>query len=641
MSHSDWRDVDHSWYSKMKASGPGGSHNGQPMIVVADDGSWVCSWKTGTREASPDCHIVCNRSVDKGLTWSPEQDVEPEDHAHPSSDSCLHKSPVTGRIFCIYRYNVNSHVGPGTTAHAGGFFFRYSDDHGQTWSGKRYPIPTRRTAIDHPTGELSAWTCGQGPVVIGDGFWFSGTKYEIANKGGGMETWFWVSPNILSEKNPESIKWENKPDGKRGITTAHGHKYWEEAALVTLSDDNHLYCVMRTRNAGFLGQSYSKDGGNTWSEPTPAEYWDGSGEVNNPKAGPALLKLSDGTYFLTFYNDRADKTTHWSKLFDRSPLWSAVGWQDGDVLKFSQPEILLYNDQDTSSSAEGNRFDIHAPFVFETDGRIFVAYANKLTDLQVTEIPCTLIEGLKNQRIARRIKTDHLAVWIDANDDPIGRTVPVHAPAKVDAVLGVEGETAGKAPTHDKVSAACFSFQRQDGGDMMTLHGIDVGALFGGLDEGASLAVELWAQFRDVKAGQTLLNNRNAKGHGIWLGLEMDGRVSIELTDVESRTQKAASGRKSVSANRWCHIVANVDGASDVITLLIDGKISGDNPRKNFHEMGRALGDINGSSTVFIGHQSAGLQSPKIPFRGRISQLRIYDRYLTTNEAIANYRAGT
>jgi len=601
----DWRNADACWYAKVDDSGAGGHFNDNAQMVIAEDGTWICAWTTGTSETAADMHIGYKTSTDHGKTWSQVKAIEPATETITAAYGYLFKSPLNGRIFSFYRLHDKQEIkkelqGTSMKNVLGHFYdtvgypyFRYSDDNGKTWS-KRHKIPTRRTEIDNPEGPLAGWFYGIGPVIIGDQVWFSVNKTQPFYSSR-WETWFYVSPNLHTESDPAKFIWKNKPEGEVGVVPNRGLPYWVEASLVQLQDPNHMYCVARNRYAGYLGQSFSIDGGNTWQNPpSAAQYWDGSGVLHNPKAGPMLKQLSDGTYFLTFYNDRAraDDVVHWSKLYDRSPLWCAVGWRDGNVLKFSQPEILLYNDQDVTASAEGNRSSVYAPFLFEADGKVFTVYSNKKTDVQIAQIPWPLINGLKNQRKANTIKQENLLLSLGTNQ---------------------------------LKSKEIVAFTENH---------------FKPLDKAGSFSVEFRVRFRDAEANQTLLDTRNNKGQGLWIGLTKERKIRIELVDRYFEHQFAQSAENLITAGKLHHVIVTVDGASDTIIILIDGVISGDNPRKNFKEMGHVLTDINGSTNLYLGRPSAYLKSSKIPLNGQIRKFRLYDHYLTTCEAISNYRFG-
>jgi hypothetical protein len=310
-----------------------------------------------------------------------------------------------------------------------------------------------------------------------------------------------------------------------------------------------------------------------------------------------LIHLSDGTYFLTFYNDRAraDDVVHWSRLYDRNPLWCTVGWQDGHVLKFAQPEILMYNDEDVKTSAEGNRSSIYAPFIFEAENKVFTVFSNKKTDVQITQIPWSLINGLKQQRTADKIQTEDLFVSVK--------------------------------PKSQKLN----SVEHSRKGNSLE---------FKPLNKEGSFALEFWVRFDHVQPNQSLFDNRNVKGHGIWVGLSDAQKMRIELTDTFYNHEFAQSAEKSIKQGQLHHVLINVDGASHVITILIDGIISGDSPRMNFKQMHPIMGDVNGLSRFYIGTHSPDLVSSKTDLNGEIRQMRIYDHYLTTSQTVANFRAG-
>lgn len=110
----DWRDADRSCYAKVDDSGPGGHFNDNPQVVVADDGTWICTWTTGGREASKDMHIVFSVSHDQGVNWSKAKPIEPE-HAtyqpggnrqlkNPRANAPVEKFANGKYILCYHNY---------------------------------------------------------------------------------------------------------------------------------------------------------------------------------------------------------------------------------------------------------------------------------------------------------------------------------------------------------------------------------------------------------------------------------------------------------------------------------------------------------------------------------------------------------
>jgi hypothetical protein len=80
------------------------------------------------------------------------------------------------------------------------------------------------------------------------------------------------------------------------------------------------------------------------------------------------------------------------------------------------------------------------------------------------------------------------------------------------------------------------------------------------------------------------------------------------------------------------HVVFIVDGAPDIITVALDGKLC-DGGKARQYGWGRfsnELTDINGSKKLKV---ATGLH-------GQLKILRIYNRHLTTSEAISNFNAG-
>ena len=85
-------------------------------------------------------------------------------------------------------------------------------------------------------------------------------------------------------------------------------------------------------------------------------------------------------------------------------------------------------------------------------------------------------------------------------------------------------------------------------------------------------------------------------------------------------------------AGKLHHAAFTVDGRANVATMVVDGILcdGGRERIQGWWRLNPFLGDINGEGCGMVGE---GL-------RGRVLRLRVYDRYLRTSEAIANYGAG-
>jgi len=172
----DWRNIENGRVI------PSEHYADQPYVVQTDDGAWLCVMTTGAGlEGQAGQHIITTRSRDQGQSWSEPVNVEPADGPE-ASYAVLTKAP-SGRVFCFYNHNSDNlrTVAADESAYAGGFWtrvdslghhcFRYSDDHGKSWSEARYEIPIRETAIDreNPYGGAIRffWNVGR-PLVIGN-----------------------------------------------------------------------------------------------------------------------------------------------------------------------------------------------------------------------------------------------------------------------------------------------------------------------------------------------------------------------------------------------------------------------------------------------------------------------------------------
>jgi hypothetical protein len=134
---------------------PSEGYADQPYVVRTDDGAWLCVMTTGHGlEGEPGQHVVSMRSADQGRTWTGRADVEPADG--PEASYAVPLKIPGGRIFCFYNHNTDRV--PEVRREDGGVYkrvdslghyvFKYSDDHGRTWSRRRFSIPVREFERD-------------------------------------------------------------------------------------------------------------------------------------------------------------------------------------------------------------------------------------------------------------------------------------------------------------------------------------------------------------------------------------------------------------------------------------------------------------------------------------------------------------
>jgi hypothetical protein len=329
----------------------------QPYVVHTDDGHWLCVMTTGRGvEGQPGQHVVAVRSSDQGRTWSELVPIEPADG--PEASWAMPLKVPGGRVYVFYTYNAdNIRVvplgnSPPTNRRVdtlGKYVFKFSDDHGRTWSPGRFEIPMRRMRIDRENnlrGEvLFFWGVGK-PIIAGDSAYLGFAKVGKWGTPGTMVTSqgvFLKSGNILSEREPAKIRWELLPDGDDGLRAPKG-PVSDEANPVALSDGS-LFATYRTID-GYPCHAYSRDGGHTWTPPAYATYGPGGRRIKHPRAANFVRKFANGKFLYWFHNHGGEPihAGPWDPYKGRNPAWVSGGVEKDGLIHWSEPEILLYDD---------------------------------------------------------------------------------------------------------------------------------------------------------------------------------------------------------------------------------------------------------------------------------------------------------
>lgn len=365
----------------------------QPYVVKTGDGAWLCVMTTGRgKEGERGQHIVSTRSRDHGRSWSPLVAIEPADG--PEASWGLPLAIPGGRVYVFYTYNARDRREViADTEYArrrvdtlGEYAFKYSDDHGRSWSADRWFIPVRETAIDraNPYAGRERFFWGVGKPIIDRGRVFFGFA-KVGRFGEGFmaqdECFFLRSDNLLTEPDPVRVTWQTLPEGDRGLTSPDG-PIAEEPSVAALSDGT-LFCTYRTI-AGHPCHAYSRDGGRTWTPPAYMTCGPGGPLVSNPRAANFVRRLSGGLYLYWFHNH------HGRDYRGRNPAWVLGGVEvdtpDGKALCWSRPEVLLYDpDPDVR---------ISYPDFIEDGGRLFVTETQK-TIARVHEVEPGLLDRLR------------------------------------------------------------------------------------------------------------------------------------------------------------------------------------------------------------------------------------------------------
>ncbi|HNQ88921.1 MAG TPA: hypothetical protein PKM73_09930 [Verrucomicrobiota bacterium] len=579
---------------------PSEGYADQPYIVKTDDRAWLCVITTGAgREGQAGQHVLSMRSTDRGRTWETPVAIEPA--SGPEASYAVLLKTTYGRIYALYNHNTDQvrevkREDQGAYPRVdslGHYVFKYTDDHGRTWSAQRHEIPVREFECDRNNvygGTLRFfWNVGR-PLVLGDSALM--TLHKVGAMGEGFfaqsEGVFLKSANILTERDPTKITFETLPDGDIGLRTPPGGgRVAEEHNLVRLSDGS-VFCVYRTLD-GWPVSAYSRDGGHTWTAPAYLTYTPGGRRVKHPRAANFAWNCSNGKFLYWFHNHGgrfvaelgAARKDGRSPYDDRNPAWLMAG-REGDTpegrrIEWSQPEILLYDDDPY--------IRMSYPDLVEEDGAFYVTETQKHV-ARLHEIAAPLVQGLFNQ-------WDHRTVARE------GLLLETHG-----------GEAKVTMPT-----LPAFNVRDPQRAD------------HAGKETRAGFSIELWLQLDSLAAGQTLLDSRDDTGAGILVAIARPGAVAIALHD--GRQQAGwDSDRGVIQAGRPHHVVITVDGGPKIITFVVDGTLcdGGDERQFGWGRFSPTLRAPNGSATLKM--------APAV------RSLRIYNRALRTSEAVGNYRAG-
>lgn len=571
----------------------------QPYLVATADGAWLCVVTTGSgHEGARGQHVVSLRSLDFGQTWSEPVPIEPADG--PEASWAVPLVGAGGRIFVFYVYNADdirelpadNPPSPEGKTHRmdshGYYVFRWSDDHGHSWSKDRVTIPVREFAIDRENSTAGAvrlfWNVGR--PLISEGSVFL-TLHKVAGFGAG---WFTrsegalvKSENLLREDDPRLARWETLPEGDIGLRAPAGcGPIAEEQSLLELSDGS-FFCVYRTIDGHPVG-CYSRDRGATWQEPRFLSYADGR-PVKHPRAACFAWRLESGVYVLWFHNHggallrqhpgRCDRSYE-----DRNPVWMSRGRETqtprGLEVVWEEPEIALYDDDPNVR--------ISYPDLREVGGRIFLTETQKAV-ARVHRLDPRVAHALRSGASgvnARALRGEALVDWTPGDPAPQLPALPPFVGRSPDSPYGSTDQRAG------------FSLEFE-------LPGL-----------------------RKMRAG-LLARAWHPSFGGLCLELLDEGSIRVMFSD--GRLEFSWSSDPGLLRAEGNHGLVLVDGGPKIVSFVVNGILCDGGAERQF---GWAR-----FAPAFRG-LPAGL--PLAP--GPIEGLRIYPRALLTAEARALFLAG-
>lgn len=588
--NSQFRPVPDSRHVSRGLPLPTEGYSDQPYIIKTDDGAWLCVFTTGSgHEGQPGQHVVTSRSVDRGRTWDSCVDVEPADGPEASYAVLLKAS--SGRVFCFYNHNTDNvrEVVADDPPYAGGicrrvdsqgyFVFKFSDDHGRSWSAERYPIFVRESKIDreNPYGGKIRFFWN-----VGRPFRHEGSAYVSLHKVGGLgegfftrsEGWLLCSEKLDTADDPRKIRWKTLPEGETGLCTPPGGGPIAEEQSYSVMSDGSFFSVYRSID-GHPVCAYSRDQGRSWSEPTYMAYPDGR-LIKHPRAANFAWRCESGKYLYWFHN-------HGGRWYeDRNPVWLCGGVErespEGRVIAWSQPEIVLYDDDPFVRMSY--------PDLVEDRGRFFLTETQKHIP-RVHEVEPDLIRGLWGQFEAPIESIDGRVLDLDLEE---GRSHTIEMP-RLPAFLGRD-------------------IGRPDQGT-------------GDFRRGVSLGFQICRPLSDGTL--VLMDSRARDGRGVILSVDAKGGLEMLFSDGRTRVSwKTEDGvlRESVIQN----VTVILDGGPRIISIVVDDQLL-DGGRDRQFGWGRFSPHFRGID----GRREAGIGPG-------IRRFWIYDRTVRISETVSHHR---
>jgi hypothetical protein len=141
-------------------------------------------------------------------------------------------------------------------------------------------------------------------------------------------------------------------------------------------------------------------------------------------------------------------------------------------------------------------------------------------------------------------------------------------------------------------------------------------------------SIDLWLSFDNAKADQIVVDNRDANGKGILITTTDKQSLAFQISD-GNITESLNSDTGLLSKDKPHHVVFVVDGAANIFTTVVDGKLC-DGGKEKEYGWGRfsdKLTDVNSRKKLKLSSD----------FTGKVEKIRIYNRYLTTSECISNF----
>lgn len=288
--------------------------------IVETPAGMVAAFFAGTREKDPDVGIRVSRLENGKWTWPEEvaNGVQNKDLRYPTWNPVLFQ-PKDGPLMLFYK------VGPDPRTWWG--MLITSNDHGKTWST---PV---KLGEDKKIGHLLGPVKNK-PVQLEDGTLLCPSSTEIKDADG--DTRWMVHFELTKDvgKTWEVIGPIN--DGKTFDAIQPSVLFYE---------GNRMQVLCRTRE-DVISQSWSDDGGRTWSEMTATS-------LPNPNSGTDAVTLKDGRQLLIYnHTTREGEEPKGRNMLNLAISEDGVAWKPVMTLE-NEPAEAGYSYPAIIQSADG------------------------------------------------------------------------------------------------------------------------------------------------------------------------------------------------------------------------------------------------------------------------------------------------
>ena len=199
--------------------------------------------------------------------------------------------------------------------------FRYSDDHGHTWSEVRLMRPVNDPGF-HGMSVMRMTETARGTWLLGshEGDW----SYKPL-----------ITRQYVLRSEDRGHTWELLPGARHGGWHAPPMGRMDEGRPLAAEGDE-VYLLARTPT-GRLWDLRSRDDGRTWSDPKPTS-------MVHPDAPPMLFPLSDGGTWVSIHHNVHSQGEYvglagtMEGMYDRGQLWASLSTDWGRT--WSKPGFL-------------------------------------------------------------------------------------------------------------------------------------------------------------------------------------------------------------------------------------------------------------------------------------------------------------